>query len=284
MDRRNADALFNFALVRLGNREMAKDLVQETFLSALQNLESFRRESSKRTWLTSILKNKIIDHYRKRKTDKSVPLFNENGTSELDIYSMRRENGCRQPGPSAGVFHDAAHAFGVEYEGQSIACFGDVSTLSFHATKVFSTIEGGAVIAKNEAVVETLKLMRNHGIKSESEVVLPGINAKMNEFQAAMGLCNLDFIDEAICRRKTLYEQYVEGLSDLPISFQKIISSKHNYSYMPVLFESEQVRDSVYSMLISNGIKPRKYFYPLTVNFDYFKKSGDDLVKKYGHY
>lgn len=82
----HADALFNFALVRLGNREMAKDLVQETFLSALQNLESFRRESSERTWLTSILKNKIIDHYRKRKTDKSVPLFDEDGTSELDIY------------------------------------------------------------------------------------------------------------------------------------------------------------------------------------------------------
>ena len=180
------------------------------------------------------------------------------------------------------IIYDAAHAFGVEYHEKPIVGFGDLSTLSFHATKVFNTIEGGAVISSDEAIVEKLKLMRNHGIKSESEVVLPGINAKMNEFQAAMGLCNIDLVDEAISLRKTLYERYIERLSGLPIRFQKLVASKYNFSYMPVLFDSAKERDSVYSVLVEKNIKPRKYFYPLTVNFDYFKKAGVDLVEKYG--
>ena len=136
------------------------------------------------------------------------------------------------------IIYDAAHAFGVEYEDAPIVSYGDISTLSFHATKVFNTIEGGAVISSSDEVVEKLKLMRNHGIKSETEVVLPGINAKMNEFQAAMGLCNLELVDEAISLRKMLYERYVERLSGLPVSFQKLVASKYNFSYMPVLFES----------------------------------------------
>lgn len=180
------------------------------------------------------------------------------------------------------VVYDAAHAFGVEYEGKSIGCFGDASMFSFHATKVFNTIEGGAVVCREAAVADKLRLMRNHGIRSETEVVLPGINAKMNEFQAAMGLCNLDFVDEAIASRKRLYERYVECLSGLPLRFQKVVASRYNYSYMPVLFESETERDSVYCMLSEKGIKSRKYFYPLTVNFEYFKVSGVNLVEKYG--
>jgi dTDP-4-amino-4,6-dideoxygalactose transaminase len=180
------------------------------------------------------------------------------------------------------LIYDAAHAFGVEFEGEPIECFGDASTLSFHATKVFNTIEGGAVVCKDDAVAEKLRLMRNHGIRSETEVILPGINAKMNEFQAAMGLCNLDLVDEAIASRKRLYERYVECLSGLPLRFQKVVASKYNYSYMPVLFETEKERDSVYCLLSERGIKPRKYFYPLTVNFDYFKASGVNLVEKYG--
>lgn len=179
------------------------------------------------------------------------------------------------------VIYDAAHAFDVKYENQPITDFGDASVLSFHATKAFNTIEGGAVIAKDSAVVETLKLMRNHGIKSETEVVLPGINAKMNEFQAAMGLCNLDYVKKAIASRRALYERYVTLLSNESIALQKIVTSDYNYSYMPVLFSSLNERDLVYSSLVNNGIKPRKYFYPLTVNFDYFKKSGVDLVKQY---
>ena len=180
------------------------------------------------------------------------------------------------------LIYDAAHAFGVEHRNQSILSYGDISTLSFHATKVFNTIEGGAIIAKNEELLEKLKLLRNHGIKSEEEVVLPGTNAKMNEFQAAMGLCNLENIDEKIQMRKTLYASYKEKLVDIEnIKFQKIVASKYNYSYMPALFESKEKRDAIYSMLLKNGIKSRKYFFPLTVNFDYFKELGVNLVEKY---
>jgi len=180
------------------------------------------------------------------------------------------------------IIYDAAHAFGVTYENRPITDFGDVSTLSFHATKVFTTIEGGAVVAKDEKIVEKLILMRNHGIKSEEEVVLPGINAKMNEFQAAMGLCNLENIDQKIQLRRALYEYYKEKLSAINgIEFQKIIASKYNYSYMPVRFESKEKRDAIYSVLLKNGIKSRKYFFPLTVNSDYFKELGVNLVEKY---
>lgn len=176
------------------------------------------------------------------------------------------------------LFYDSAHAFGVEYDNQSVLNYGDLSTLSFHATKVFNTIEGGAIIAKDEDLAEKLRLLRNHGIKSEEEVVVPGINARMNEFQAAMGLCNLEDIDEKIQRRKEIYEYYKKELFN-HVRFQKIIASKYNYSYMPVCFEDIEKRDRVYSQLIENGIKPRKYFFPLTTDFDYFKKDHVDLVK-----
>ena len=180
------------------------------------------------------------------------------------------------------LIYDAAHAFGVEYKNQPITDYGDISTLSFHATKTFNTIEGGAIVVKDEVLFEKLKLLRNHGIKSEEEVILPGTNAKMNEFQAAMGLCNLRKIDEKTRLRKSLYEYYKEKLFDVEnIKFQRIMASKYNYSYMPVCFENMEKRDAVYSELIKNGIKPRKYFFPLTVNFDYFKTKDVDLVKKY---
>ena len=97
-----------------------------------------------------------------------------------------------------------------------------------------------------------------------------------------MGLCNLDLVDDAIASRKRLYEKYVDCLSGLSLRFQKVVASKYNYSYMPVLFETERERDSVYSLLLEEGIKSRKYFYPLTVNFDYFKASGVNLVEKFG--
>ncbi|MBA7700422.1 dTDP-4-amino-4,6-dideoxy-D-glucose transaminase [subsurface metagenome] len=180
------------------------------------------------------------------------------------------------------LIYDAAHAFGVEYNNQSVLNYGDISTLSFHATKLFHTIEGGAIIVKDEELLEKLKLLRNFGIKSEEEVVLPGINAKMNEFQATMGLCNLENIDEKIRVRKMLYEHYQEKFSDYNnINFQKLIASKYNYGYMPICLKDIEKRDELYSELIKNGVKPRKYFYPLTVNFDYFKDKEVNLVEKY---
>lgn len=180
------------------------------------------------------------------------------------------------------LIYDAAHAFGVEYNNQSVLNYGDISILSFHATKLFHTIEGGAIIVKDEKLFDKLKLLRNFGIKLEEEVVLPGINAKMNEFQAVMGLCNLEDIDEKIRFREKIYEHYKEKLTNTSVKFQKIIASKYNYSYMPVCFENIEKRDEIYLELVKNGIKPRKYFYPLTVYFDYFKDKSINLVEKYG--
>ena len=180
------------------------------------------------------------------------------------------------------LIYDAAHAFGVEYRNQSVLSHGDVTILSFHATKVFNTIEGGAVVAKDEKLLERLKLLRNHGIKSEEQVLIPGTNAKMNEFQAAMGLCNLENVDRCIKMRQTRYEYYREKMSDLGnVRFQKIVASRYNYSYMPVLFEDKQERDQIFMELVKNEIKPRKYFFPLTTDFDYFRKKGLDLVRLY---
>jgi dTDP-4-amino-4,6-dideoxygalactose transaminase len=178
------------------------------------------------------------------------------------------------------LIYDAAHAFGVEYKKQSVLNYGDASALSFHATKVYHTIEGGAITVKDGNLVEKLKLLRNHGIKSEEQVVIPGTNAKMNEFQAAMGLCNLKNIDRRIQQRKKIYEYYKEKLSG-HVKFQKIVASKYNYSYMPVCFDNTKKRDELYYELAKNEIKARKYFFPLTTNFDYFRKQGSNLAKTY---
>jgi dTDP-4-amino-4,6-dideoxygalactose transaminase len=179
------------------------------------------------------------------------------------------------------LIYDAAHAFGVECNGNSVLGYGDASTISFHATKIFHTIEGGGITVNNKEIFETLKLLRNHGIKSEDKIVLPGTNAKMNEFQAAMGICNLETIGKNIEKRKELYERYKENLNDLDVTFQKVVASKYNYSYMPVCFENKKTRDKVYERLSKDNIYSRRYFYPLTPNFDYFNDSGN-IIKKYG--
>lgn len=171
------------------------------------------------------------------------------------------------------LIYDAAHAFGVKYKNKSVLNYGDASILSFHATKIFSTAEGGAIIVKDEKLFEKLKLFRNFGIKSEEEIVSAGINAKMNELQAALGLCNLKDIDKKIGKTRRIYEKYCKLLKTNPhIKFQRITSSIHNYCYMPVCFENQKTRDLVYNKLVQNNIKPRKYFYPLTSDFAYVKK------------
>jgi dTDP-4-amino-4,6-dideoxygalactose transaminase len=181
------------------------------------------------------------------------------------------------------LIYDGAHAFGVEHEKQPITDYGDMTTLSFHATKVFNTIEGGAIVTKEKGLVEELKLLRNHGIKSEDEVArahIPGTNAKMNEFQAIMGLCNLQYVDENIRRRRRIYEHYKKGLKGT-VKFQKITASRYNYAYMPVCFADLKTRDEIHSELVKNGIVPRKYFFPLTTDSNYFKKDGRNLVAMY---
>jgi dTDP-4-amino-4,6-dideoxygalactose transaminase len=178
------------------------------------------------------------------------------------------------------LIYDGAHAFGVEYDRKPIANYGDMTALSFHATKVFNTVEGGAIVLKDRKMAENLRLLRDHGVRSEERVVLPGTNAKMNEFQAAMGLCNLERIDESIQRRRRIYECYKKKLKGY-VKFQRLVASKYNYAYMPVCFRDLRERDDVYSELVKKRIKPRKYFFPLTTQSDYFKKDGTDLIAKY---
>ena len=178
------------------------------------------------------------------------------------------------------VIYDAAHSFGVTYKGVSTACFGDASMYSFHATKVFNTIEGGAVCFSDDSLVQTLNDMKNFGIRGPETVEFVGGNAKMNEFQAAMGICNLRHLDEEIAKRKAIVEHYHERLSgtDGIILCKEQPDVKTNYAYFPVVFEPAQfgaTRNEVFDRLTENGIGARKYFFPLTNTFDCFHGAYD---------
>jgi len=169
------------------------------------------------------------------------------------------------------VIYDAAHAFGVRKENRSVATFGDASIYSFHATKVFHTIEGGAIAYAKDELEQLIHHIRNFGFVNEEVVKYVGGNAKMNEFQAAMGICNLRHIGEDIEKRKRLYERYIELLRETPqlkVWLPKE-DEEYNYSYFPVLFlEGTQVRDAVKEKLAKEGIYTRKYFYPLVTEYE----------------
>lgn len=172
------------------------------------------------------------------------------------------------------VIYDAAHAFAVKYKGQSSATFGDASMFSFHATKVFNTIEGGCICFKNDAWVTLLNDMKNFGIHGPESVEYSGGNAKMNEFQAAMGLCNMKHLTEEIQKRKVVFERYRERLSGIDgiklNNIQKDVES--NYAYFPVVFDGyKYTRNEVFERLAEQGIGARKYFYPLTNSFECYR-------------
>ena len=163
------------------------------------------------------------------------------------------------------VIYDAAHVFGVTVDGRGIGNFGDASMFSFHATKVFNTIEGGAVTFKDKELNRKLNLLKNFGITGPETIEGIGGNAKMSEFQAAMGLCNLRNINNEIEKRKKVNERYYENLENVDgiklMKFQKGV--KHNYSYLPVLFNEYPLkRDEIHKKLKEIGIMTRKYFYP----------------------
>lgn len=167
------------------------------------------------------------------------------------------------------VIYDAAHAFGVERNGIGVGNFGDASMFSFHATKVFNTIEGGAIAHPDGVLSERLAQWRNFGITSPESVEYVGGNSKMNEFAAAMGLCNLRHVDEEIAKRKKVTERYWERLKDLRgVQVNKPQQGiKANYAYMPIVVDPEAfgaTRDDITITLSEAGIGARKYFYPLT--------------------
>ncbi len=174
------------------------------------------------------------------------------------------------------VIYDAAHVFGVRYDGRGIGDFGDASMFSFHATKVFNTIEGGCVTYSDDSLTKKLLIQKNFGMENaESYPEIAG-NGKMNEFQAAMGLCNLRHIDDELAKRKAVAERYMENLSGVnglkPWKPQDGV--QHNYAYFPVVFDAGKfgkTRDEIASMLGENGIFARKYFYPLTSEFECYK-------------
>jgi dTDP-4-amino-4,6-dideoxygalactose transaminase len=181
-----------------------------------------------------------------------------------DIAELANRNNLK-------VIYDAAHAFGVEYKGKSVLNYGDISTLSFHATKLFHTIEGGGIITNDDELAHRISYMRNFGHNGPEAFFGVGINGKSSEFQAAMGLCVLPNIERIIERREIICELYKSKLKGLPINNIKIQegTSKYNYSYFPILFESEEILMKVIKALNNESIFPRRYFYPSLNTLNY---------------
>ena len=198
-------------------------------------------------------------------------------TAEIDAIAKKH---------NLEVIYDAAHAFGVIENGQSVLKAGDISTLSFHATKVYNTIEGGALICHSAEMKYHVDNLKNFGFRGETTVVAPGINSKMDEMRAAYGLINMRQVDAAIEARKQVAKQYVDALQDVqgikifqPMvdSFASNLSpltSKLNYSYFPIFVDEEQYgisRDALYEKMKANNVLGRRYFYPLITDFDPYK-------------
>ena len=198
-------------------------------------------------------------------------------TAEIDAIAKKH---------NLKVIYDAAHAFGVTQNGKSVLKAGDISTLSFHATKVYNTIEGGALICHSAEMKYHVDNLKNFGFRGETTVVAPGINSKMDEMRAAYGLLNLRQVDAAIEARQQVAKQYVEALKDVrgikifqPMvdsfaSNLSLLTSKLNYSYFPIFVDEEQygmTRDELYEKMKANNVLGRRYFYPLITDFDPYK-------------
>ena len=174
------------------------------------------------------------------------------------------------------VIYDAAHAFGVEINGESILTKGDVSTLSFHATKVYNTLEGGALVMHDEKTKARIDYLKNFGFANETEVVAPGINSKMDEVRAAYGLLNLKQVDEAIEKRHQVAIKYRNALRNvLGIRyFDDMPGVRHNYSYFPIFINADEygmTRDELYFKMKADGVLGRRYFYPLISTFSTYR-------------
>lgn len=174
------------------------------------------------------------------------------------------------------VIYDAAHAFGVRVNGESVLKAGDISTLSFHATKTYNTIEGGALVCHDIAMKQRIDYLKNFGFAGETEVVAPGINSKMDEVRSAYGLLSLRYVDSAIAARRQVAEQYrasLRGVSGLRI-MEDIPGVTHNYSYFPIFVNAAEfgkTRDELYYSLKEQGILARRYFYPLISTFSTYR-------------
>ena len=203
------------------------------------------------------------------KTTAIVPVHVYGNLCEVDkIRQIAEKHGLK-------VIYDAAHAFGVEKDGVGVGNFGDASMFSFHATKVYNTIEGGAVTFTEKNLEILLNYLKNFGITGKETVEYIGGNAKMNEFQAAMGLCNLRHLEEYIQKRGKLvsyYRERLQGAEGIRLCSPQP-GVKENYAYFPVWFDGFSMsRDQVYDMLEDHGIHTRKYFYPLIPDFECYRE------------
>lgn len=174
------------------------------------------------------------------------------------------------------VIYDAAHAFGVEVNGESVLNAGDMSTLSFHATKVYNTLEGGALVMHDEQTKKRIDYLKNFGFAGETEVVAPGINSKVDEVRSAYGLLNLKQVDKAIANRQIVAQKYREVLKDVPgiRFFDDMPGVRHNYSYFPIFVNAERygkTRDQLYFEMREKNVLGRRYFYPLISTFSTYR-------------
>ena len=174
------------------------------------------------------------------------------------------------------VIYDAAHAFGVEVNGESVLKHGDMSTLSFHATKVYNTLEGGALIVKDEATKKRIDYLKNFGFAGETEVVAPGINSKVDEVRSAYGLLNLQQVDAAIAARQKVAQKYRKALRNIPgiRFFEDMPGVRHNYSYFPIFINADEygkTRDQLYFEMKEKNVLGRRYFYPLISSFSTYR-------------
>ena len=202
------------------------------------------------------------------KTSAIIPVHVYGNTcDDIKIESIAKKYNLR-------VIYDAAHAFGVEVKNEGIGTFGDASMFSFHATKVFNTIEGGCVTYNDERLTDILTMDKNFGLVPYGDNFYEiGGNAKMNEFQAAMGLCNLRHLDKEIKKRKAVvkrYQQNLKGIQDIKI-WKEQDNVVHNYSYFPVTFWGRYSRDNILNNLAEHGIGARRYFWPITSKFECYK-------------
>ena len=190
-----------------------------------------------------------------------------NPAGAREIAAVAKEN-------SRWAIFDAAHSFGVKVSGSSLFELGDASMLSFHATKNFHTFEGGAISTRSRRIARRVQQLRNFGLRGPGDAPNPGINAKMNEAQAAMGLVNLRHVDRWIRARQERFELYRDLLTPLGlIGFQHVTAPRYNFIYMPILLPTRRLRDRVNRHLQRNGIWPRRYFYPLTSHFTFLPKA-----------
>lgn len=180
------------------------------------------------------------------------------------------------------VIYDAAHAFAVKWKGKSVADYGDISMFSLHATKVFNSIEGGILVYHDEKYLKELRNLRNFGIENEESTTSIGLNAKMNEFAAAMGICNLEILEDAIAARKVIAERYLEIIQQSN-GIKTIYNDRnhdidYNYAYMPIEIDESITgftRDDLYEFLKTRNIIARKYFYPIVTDYECYRERFD---------